>query len=153
MADLPRHTVTSPAYGEGGAIPATYTCKGLDQSPPWAFSGLPAGARYWAAVFDDPDAPGGTWTHWTWWDLPASSTGLAAGADVAALGAVEGVTSAKSVGYHGPCPPGGTHRYVLRLYATKEPLGLKRGASIADVHAALKAKAVASGTLTGTFAK
>lgn len=153
MAGLPRLTVTSPAYREGQPIPREFTCDGDDRSPPLAVAGFPPQARWWALVLDDPDAPRGTWTHWTFWDLPVADASLPAGADVAALGAVEGLTSAKEVGYHGPCPPGGTHRYVATAYATTDRLGLPRGAPVADVHAALRAKAVASGALLGTYGR
>lgn len=148
-----RLAVTSPAYQEGGSIPPRFTCEGADRSPPWAVAGIPADARFLHAVFDDPDAPGGTWTHWTWWDLPASVTGLPEGADVRALGATEGTTSARAVGYHGPCPPGGTHRYVLHVVATRDRLGLPRGAPVAHVWAALQGKAIAEGTLMGRFTR
>ena len=153
MPDLPKITVTSPAYAEGGRIPPQFTCAGADRSPPWSFAGIPAQARFLAAVFDDPDAPRGAGTHWTWWDLTADVGGVPEAADVTALGATEGTTSSKEVGYHGPCPPSGTHRYVLHVYATQEPLGLTRGASVADVHAALRSKAIAQGTLTATFSR
>jgi Raf kinase inhibitor-like YbhB/YbcL family protein len=153
MPDLPRLTVTSSAYAEGGSIPRDFSCDGGDRSPPLSIGGAPAGARYLAVVFDDPDAPRATWTHWTFWDLPVARGNLPAGADVKALGAVEGTTSAKSAGYHGPCPPGGTHRYIVHAYATGEPLGLPPGAAVDQVWKALQAKAVAEGTLMGRYTR
>lgn len=149
--DVRKFTVTSPAYQEGQSIPPEYTCDGADQPPPLVFAGMPSEARYLAVVLDDPDAPRGTWTHWTFWDLPVSKATLASGADVSAMGAKEGATSAGSVGYHGPCPPSGTHRYIVHAYATAGPLGLGTGASIEAVHKALESKAVAQGTLNGTY--
>jgi Raf kinase inhibitor-like YbhB/YbcL family protein len=151
MASL---TVTSPAYSEGKPIPAEFTCDGDGRSPPLSIAGLPPGVRFLSLVFDDPDAPRGTWTHWTFWDLPTGGKGpvdLPAGVDVEERGARQGRTSAGTVGYHGPCPPGGTHRYVVHAFASSEPLGLPNGASIEVVHAELKRKAFAMGTLTGTY--
>ena len=145
--------VTSSAYSEGQAIPREFTCDGQDWSPPLEIQGVPPAARFIALVLDDPDAPRGTWTHWTFWDLPVSHSRLAAGADVKALGARQGMTSARSVGYHGPCPPGGTHRYVVHAYATAGPLGLPEGAAVAAVQEAVKGKAIASGTLTGLYTR
>jgi Raf kinase inhibitor-like YbhB/YbcL family protein len=153
LPDLPKLSVTSSAYAEGAAIPKEFSCDGADRSPPLSIAGAPAGARYYALVFDDPDAPRGTWTHWTFWDLPVARGTLPAGADVKALGAKEGTTSSKSVGYHGPCPPGGTHRYVAHAFATNEPLGLQPGAGVDQVWKAVQAKAVAQGTLTGRYSR
>lgn len=144
-------TLTSPAFRDGQPVPREFTCQGRDTSPALAWTGAPAGTVGFALVLDDPDAPRGTWTHWTWWDLPATVTSLPAGVDVGRLGATEGTTSARSVGYHGPCPPSGRHRYIFTVHALREPLRLARGASIADVHAALNAKSLASCRLLGTY--
>src|SRR5688572_25975516 len=103
-------TVTSPAFQHGQPIPPLFTCKGQGVSPELRIAGVPAGAKGITLIVDDPDAPRGTWTHWTAWDLPADTKVLAQGASATALGGVEGMTSAKSTGYHGPCPPSGTHR-------------------------------------------
>lgn len=149
---MPPLTVTSSAFQPGQPIPAEFTCTGGDHIPPLTIRGAPAQARYLAVVFDDPDAPGGTWTHWTFWDLPVAKGDLARDAKVGALGAREGATSAGSVGYHGPCPPSGTHRYMVHAYATVDPLGLAAGASVPDVRSALKMRAIAQGTLQGTVA-
>jgi Raf kinase inhibitor-like YbhB/YbcL family protein len=54
-------------------------------------------------------------------------------------------------GYGGPCPPGGTHRYMFRLYALDAPLELSRSASRADVLSAIKGHIVAEGRLTGKY--
>jgi Raf kinase inhibitor-like YbhB/YbcL family protein len=151
---LPSLAVTSSAFSQGKPIPKEFSCDGGDRSPPLSIAGLPAGADYVAVVLDDPDAPKGTWTHWTFWDLPAAKAGnLPAGVAVEGLGAIQGTTSAGSVGYHGPCPPGGTHRYFVRAYATNGSLGLAKGASVDAVRKALKAKAVAQGELMGTYSR
>ncbi|HEY6065280.1 MAG TPA: YbhB/YbcL family Raf kinase inhibitor-like protein, partial [Thermoanaerobaculia bacterium] len=68
--------VTSPAFPEGGAIPAKYTCDGSDVSPPLEWSGVPAETKSLALICDDPDAPARVWVHWVAYDLPASSAGL-----------------------------------------------------------------------------
>lgn len=145
--------ITSPAYAEGQPIPAQFTCRGKDISPPFAWSGIPRNARSFAFILDDPDAPGGTWTHWTFWNLPAAAKGLEEGADVTDAGAVQGKTSAGTVGYHGPCPPSGTHRYVATLYALSQPLNLQLGASVTQLRAAMVGRILAQAKLTGTFTK
>src|SRR5215210_5313151 len=82
--------VRSTAFEEGGAIPPRYTCDGLDVSPPLQWNSVPDGTRSLALISDDPDAPSGT---------------------------VQGVNGAGTVGYTGPCPPSGTHRYFFKVYA------------------------------------
>ncbi|MFA5943123.1 MAG: YbhB/YbcL family Raf kinase inhibitor-like protein [Candidatus Thermoplasmatota archaeon] len=150
---MPGLKVTSSAYSEGQAIPAEFTCDGSDQSPPLVVEGIPPGAAFLAIILDDPDAPRGTWTHWTLWDLPAKHNHLPAGVAVNSLGARQGMTTAGTVGYHGPCPPSGTHRYIVHAFATAKPLGLPAGASVEAVHAALAGVAMAKGTLTGRYAR
>src|SRR5687767_8108851 len=92
--------VTSSAFAPGKPIPREYSGLGDDVSPPLAWTGVPREARALAIVVDDPDAPGGTWTHWTVWNILRDTTALPRGADVRALQGVEGMTSAKSAGYH-----------------------------------------------------
>jgi hypothetical protein len=145
--------LSSPAFREGQPIPVLFTCKGRDVSPQLAWSGLPAGTQALALVVDDPDAPRGTWTHWTLWDLPATVQGLPQGVDVAGLGAVQGTTTAGSQGYHGPCPPSGAHRYFFQLYALGGRLGLPPGSSVAELRKALQGRVLAEARLMGTFTK
>lgn len=150
---LPSLTVTSPAFQPGKPIPSEYTCDGGDHVPPMSIKGAPANARYLAVILDDPDAPRGTWTHWTFWDLPVAKGDLPKDAKVAALGAREGTTSAGSTGYHGPCPPSGSHRYIVHAYATVDPLGLPAGAPLSALQSALKGKALAEGMLASTYSR
>lgn len=145
--------VSSPAFPQGGRIPEQFTCKGNDVSPALALAHAPPGTKSFALILDDPDAPGGTWTHWTAWNLPASTTHLPEDVDVQTLRGVEGTTSAGSIGYHGPCPPNGTHRYFVRVYALSAKLELKEGAMVDQLRTAMAGKILASGELMGTFAK
>ncbi len=144
--------LTSSAFREGGSIPAKYTCKGTDTQPPLEFHDVPRVAKALALVVDDPDAPVGLWTHWTVWDLAPTMKGIPEGAGVVGHG-IEGLTTEKKIGWHGPCPPSGTHRYFFRLYALNQQLGLTRGAPIDAVKAAIKAHTIAAAELMGTFAK
>lgn len=134
-------------------MPRRFTCQGDERSPPLEVAGVPAGAKALAIIIDDPDAPRGTWTHWTAWDLPPGTTSIAEGFDVAAAGGREGTTSAGTTGYHGPCPPSGTHRYVFKVYALREKLGLAEGASVRAFRTAVQLAAIAYGELMGTYCK
>lgn len=110
-------TLSSSAFHAGSAIPKRHTCDGGDFSPPLSWSGVPAGTRSFAVVVDDPDARG--FTHWLLFNIPASTASLAEGIKPGALpaGAAEGSNDFGSIGYRGPCPPSGTHRYSHRVYA------------------------------------
>ena len=121
--------VRSTAFEDGARIPARYTCTGDDIPPPLTWSGVPAGTSRVAVVVDDPDAPGGTFLHW-FVLLGASAT--SAPEDIG--------------GYRGPCPPPGKpHHYRFSVFALDT-------ASALDADDVRK-KAVASGTLTGTFGR
>ncbi len=143
--------ITSSAFADGQPIPARHTCDGADTSPPLAFADVPDGTVALALIFDDPDAPSGTWTHWTWWNLPVSAADLAEGTDIAALGALVGQNSWGRNDYGGPCPPSGTHRYRFHAYALGAPLDLPGGAAVAKVRGQLERHALADAVLTGTF--
>jgi len=68
--------LTSTAFGQGGMIPAKYSCDGSDVSPPLAWDNAPTGTKSFALICDDPDAPMGTWVHWVYFDIPAATKSL-----------------------------------------------------------------------------
>ena len=146
--------VTSRAFQEGGMIPRRYTCDGEDVSPPLAWTGVPEGTKTIALISDDPDAPMGTWVHWVLFNLPANIKELAEAvpADKELLsGAKQGRNDFRRIGYGGPCPQGGTHRYFLRLYALDSVLDLAAGASKADLLKAIQGHVLAEGQLMGKY--
>lgn len=148
--------ISSPAFSEGGSIPHRYTCDGKDLSPPLSWSGVPAGAKSLALICDDPDAPSGDWVHWVVFDLPSSSAGLPEGVlprEQIAGGGRQGKNDFRKTGYGGPCPPGGTHRYVFTLYALDRELGLGTGTTKAQLSAAMKGHVLAEGRLTGKYSR
>ena len=153
---MPSLTITSSAFSQGAAIPVQYSCKGRDVSPPLAWSDPPAGTKSFALIVDDPDAPVGTWVHWVLYNIPPTARGLPeASATEAALadGSLNGRTSAGSPGYHGPCPPSGTHRYFFKLYALDSMLSLPSSADKARLLEAVQGHILAQGELMGTFSK
>ena len=148
--------ITSSAFSEGGAIPKHYTCDGPDVSPDLAWSGIPDGIASLALICDDPDAPMGTWVHWVLFNIPADADGLAAEIPSdAALenGARHGTNDFRRLGYGGPCPPGGTHRYFFKLYALDTMLELDSGISKAQLLEAMEGHILAEGQLMGTYSR
>ena len=143
--------LSSPAFAEGGSIPQRYTCQGDSVSPELNWSEAPAGAKSFALIVDDPDAPGGTFTHWVLFDLPAGMKQLPESAGP--IG-VSGSNSASRAGYMGPCPPSGSHRYYFRLYALDVPsLNLQAGAARSEVEAAMKNNIVGTAETMGRYEK
>ena len=146
--------LTSTVFQDGEAIPSKYTCDGQDVSPPLAWSAPPNGTKSFALINDDPDAPMGTWVHWVVYNLPASVRQLpeAFPADQERPdGTRQGRTDFGRIGYGGPCPPSGTHRYVFTLYALDTVLSLAPGATKADVEAALQGHILAQAQFIGTY--
>jgi hypothetical protein len=139
-------TVTSPAFTDGGVIPATYTCAGAGQQPPIGWTGDLHGAAAIAVVVDDPDAPGGTFVHLVVVDLPAGATSLGASLP---SGAAYARNSAGRIGWTPPCPPSGTHHYRFTVYGLSAATGLTAGASPEAAQSAIAAHAMAQGRLTG----
>jgi len=146
--------LTSSAFAEGAMIPAQYSCDGQDISPPLAWTDLPGGAKSLALICDDPDAPVGTWVHWVAFNLPPDMTGLpeAVAADKSLRGGgVQGTNSWRRIGYGGPCPPSGTHRYLFKLYALDNVLSLASNATAKDLQAAMKGHILAEAQLMGRY--
>jgi len=146
--------IKSSAFGSGEMIPAKYTCDGADFSPQLEWSGSPAGTRSFALICDDPDAPMGTWVHWVIYDIPPTATMLAEGItrekDLPG-GGTQGINDFRKIGYGGPCPPGGTHRYFFKLYALDTTLGLKPGITKDQLLKAMRGHILAEAQLMGTY--
>jgi Raf kinase inhibitor-like YbhB/YbcL family protein len=142
-------TVRSPAFAAGQAIPRVYTCSGRGTSPPLEWSATPDGTRELALLMRDIDAPGGKFVHWVVAGIPPGTDSVTAGH--APRGGVQGVNSAGTVGYTPPCPPHGDrpHRYLITILALTRHTNLRRGFDPSR----LSGTGLASGTLTGTYAR
>jgi Raf kinase inhibitor-like YbhB/YbcL family protein len=146
--------LSSPAFSDGALIPAQYTCTGDDFSPPLAWSDIPAGAKSLALIADDPDAPVRTWVHWVIFNLPVTEAGLPQGVKgekQLAGGGTQGTNSWRRIGYGGPCPPSGTHRYFFKLYALDTTMSLGNNTAAEDLQAAMKGHILAETQLMGRF--
>ncbi|HLF32743.1 MAG TPA: YbhB/YbcL family Raf kinase inhibitor-like protein [Cyclobacteriaceae bacterium] len=146
----------SKAFVEGGSIPTLYTCDGKDVSPPLSWEEVPGETRYLSLICEDPDAPAGLWIHWVIFNIPVSEPGLAENVPrMSSLknGAVQGKNTARQIGYGGPCPPGGTHRYFFRLYALDAPLNLGPEARKDDVVKAIEGHITGTAVLMGIYSR
>ena len=146
--------LTSAAFKDRQSIPAPYTCDGVNISPPLEWSGLPKATKTVAIVVDDPDAPSGTWVHWVLYNLPADNIGLVENVPASEnlkAGGFQGKNDFGKIGYGGPCPPSGTHRYFFKIYALDSELSLKAGATKAELMKAMEGHIVLEGQLMGTY--
>lgn len=142
--------VTSPAFKHEGMIPSRYTCDGRDMTPPLRFEDLPKGAASLALVLDDPDAPMGTFDHWVVWNIPPGTTSVEEGREPQG---VQGRTSFGRMGYGGPCPPRGVHRYFFKLYALDAMLNLPAGSRKRDLEQAMKGHVIEQAVLMGKYSR
>jgi Raf kinase inhibitor-like YbhB/YbcL family protein len=140
-------TISSPAFPDGAPIPAQYTCKGANVSPPLAWS-APLGG---ALVVDDTDAPRGPYVHWIVVGIPPGPGSTADGQTPA--GGTSLPNSAGQAGYSGPCPPAGTgvHHYRFTLYQLPATYQLPAGLVGVPAAQAITKAASAQAQFTGTF--
>ena len=151
--------LNSSAFTQFADIPSQHTCDGGDQSPPLAWSGVPADAKSLVLIVDDPDAPDPaapkmTWAHWVLYNIAPRSNGLGAGrSGIPELpaGTLEGLNDWKQTGYRGPCPPIGRHRYFHKLYALDVVLPVLHPATKATVERAMQGHIMAQCELVGHY--
>lgn len=144
----------STAFHYGGMIPSKHTCDGTNLSPQLSWSNVPEGTESLAILCDDPDAPGGTWVHWVIFNIPANTKELAEGIhsyQSHSNGTTHGKNDFGRLGYGGPCPPGGTHRYFFKIYALDQVLLVKPGATKTDVENSMRGHILGQGELMGKY--
>jgi Raf kinase inhibitor-like YbhB/YbcL family protein len=137
----------SSAFSDKEKIPAKYSRRGDDVSPPLTWHNPPKGTKSYVLTVKDPDAPAGTFTHWVIFNIPGKLTRLPEGVPkkkVLDNGAEQGRNDFGSIGYEGPDPPG-THRYVFTLTALDVEKIKKPSKKI------LKQHTLGEATLTGMY--
>jgi Raf kinase inhibitor-like YbhB/YbcL family protein len=152
-----RMQLTSAAFKNEGKIPRKYTCEGDDRSPPLEWSGAPQETKSFALIVDDPDAPDPAkplrvYVHWVLCNIPANTTGLDENGDLPAS-TVVGVNDFGNVGWGGPCPPTGRHRYFFKLYALDAALSGLASPKKKDLENAMEGHILAQAELMGTYQK
>jgi hypothetical protein len=141
--------VRSSAFQSGGMLPAQFTCQGANHNPPLHIQSIPKGAKSLALIVEDPDAPGGLFTHWLVWNIDPTTTEI--GEKGLPQHAVQGTNDFDKVGYSGPCPPSGTHRYYFRIFALDQVITLKPGAKRGALDRALEGHIISRGELMARF--
>ena len=148
-------TVTSRSFASNATIPVDASCDGGERSPQLTWSAPPDGTKSLAVVLDDPDAPGGTYTHWLVFDIPPDTSSLAEGVDLSTVpGARTGMNDAQNVRYGGPCPPRREiHRYVFHVYALDVLIEAPEGVTKAALYAKMNGHVVGMGFIVGLFSR
>ena len=149
-------TVVSSAFNAGETIPSKYTCDGVNISPPLAWKNIPNQTKSIVLISDDPDAPAKTWVHWVCYDIPPTIDKLEeriAETDILPNGGKQGINDFRHVGYGGPCPPGGTHRYFFKIYALDSMLNFPARKTKQDVEKAMEGHILDSGQLVGVYSR
>ena len=116
--------ISSPAFNNNGLIPVHYTCQGNDIIPPLAFKNIPPHTASLVLILEDPDAPGGTFTHWLLWNIDPKTRGIgghvpgeARGVQASSRGRCHGVTSESSR------EPGAEAPGVRRVHSSLSSVG------------------------------
>ena len=146
----------SSAFQQEGLVPSQYTCDGANVSPPLTWSDPPAKTQSFALISDDPDAPVGTWVHWVAWNIPPAARSLDENVpkkDALPNGMKQGTTDFRKIGYGGPCPPSGTHRYFFKLYALDTTLNLPPRTTKKDLDRAMQRHILAQAELMGKYSR
>jgi Raf kinase inhibitor-like YbhB/YbcL family protein len=141
-------TVSSKAFQPNGFIPKKYTCEGYNTNPPIDISGIPEHAKSLVLFMEDPDAPGKTFIHWVLWNLPVKNH-----IQEDELTGDQGVNDFGDRGYGGPCPPSGTHRYYIKIYALNELLDIPHFSTKETVEHAMEDHIIAYGELMGRYSR
>jgi Raf kinase inhibitor-like YbhB/YbcL family protein len=138
--------ISSPAFQHEGDIPSKYTCDGEGINPPLQIEKIPENTVSLAIIMEDPDAPKGTFDHWLLWNISPGSHIMEN-----SIPGISGTNSADKTGYHGPCPPSGSHRYYFYVFALDAELDLEAGAGKRKLQEAMRPHVLAKGSIMGRY--
>lgn len=148
--------ITSDSFKESELIPSKYTCDDKNISPQLAWDKPSDKIKTFAIIAEDPDAPGGNFIHWVAFNIPANVLDLPE--DVTPIKNIPeevlfGTNNFGHIGYGGPCPPSGTHRYFFRIYGLDSAMHLEAGSEKMDLINAMKNHIIAEGELMGKYSR
>ena len=138
-------------FRDGEMIPERYTCDGRNINPPLDFSGIPKGTKSLALIIDDPDSPSGVFTHWIVWNISPDNKAIKENS--VPRGSVQGPNDFGHVGYGGPCPHQGTHRYRFRVFALDVLLAVPTNPVKDYISKAMDGHVLDSAVLTGVYGR
>jgi Raf kinase inhibitor-like YbhB/YbcL family protein len=132
-------TLGSTNFAAGGMMPKTNTCDKGNLSPGLHWTNAPAKTQSFALVGVAYDSPLGSIYGWVVYNIPATTTGFAAGIKDFPDGVVVGPNSLGDAAYRGPCPPDShLHHYAFIIYALDANLDVNSDAAPPEVMKAIK---------------
>lgn len=140
--------LSSPQFTNNEMMPKKFTCEGDDVNPELIIEGISSDAISLALIVDDPDAQRGTWVHWVVFNIPVIER-----IEENSIPGTQGSNDSGKNGYHGPCPPSGTHRYFFKIYALDKKLDLNPGAGKAQLEKAMQGHILDKAELFGLYKK
>jgi len=138
-------------FGNGKRIPSKYTCDGENINPPLEFIDVPKNAKSLVLIVDDLNSPSKAWSHWLLWGIPANVRKIPE--DSVPTDAIEGVNDFGKIGYGGPCPHLGEHRYQFKLYALDAEFKSTKELTKSNLENAIKVHVIEQAVLTGTYSR
>ena len=140
--------ITVSPFKDQGTIPAAFTCDGANINPAILIREIPEQTKSFAVTMVDIDSTYGLFVHWIMFNIPVTAR-----IEKNSSQGEVGLNDFKTLGYGGPCPHSGTHRYEFRLYALECFLELKRGCSLAELENAMIGHILESSLCTGTYGR
>ena len=145
-------TLSSPDMTAGGAMPVAFTCDGQSQSPSLSWTNGPTGTVGYAIAMHHIPGPGDTHWYWVVYNIPATTTKVAAGASAPGTLGTNSVNS--QLAYAPPCSKGpGIKTYTYTVYALSAAPSFAAGTKVSrDVLlAAISNITLASSSLDVTY--
>jgi Raf kinase inhibitor-like YbhB/YbcL family protein len=143
--------LTSDAFSNNSPIPSIYSGDEDNINPPLKISEVPDNAQSLLLIVDDPDAPMGTFTHWLMWNIDPNTQEI--GENDWPEGAEQGLNDAGELGYTGPKPPSGTHRYFFKLYALDKKIDAPSNINREDLEKMAQESMIEKAELIGTYSR
>jgi hypothetical protein len=142
--------ITSTVFQDGEEIPKEHSYDGGNQNPPLTFSEVPREAKSLVLIVEDPDAPSGTFTHWILYNMSPATLQIPKGQ--LPLETQQATNDFGQIGYGGPKPPSGTHRYAFKLFALDTTLdGVRPTDKRPVLDVAMKGHVIDQAQLVGIF--
>jgi Raf kinase inhibitor-like YbhB/YbcL family protein len=132
-----------------GVFPKSATCNGGDHRPTLSWTKAPSGTKGFVIELIDSDAPGGTFTHWLLYNIPAATTQIG---QALPKGSVQGYNEFGKRAYSGPCPPSGQlHHYHIYVVALDQDLHIPAPVDRFNLEAALHGHVLGKAELVATY--
>lgn len=142
--------ILSAVFNDGENIPPKFTCDGDNTLPGFSVSGVPEQSKSLVFIMDDPDSPTGTWDHWIIFNVSPDTKEIAEGKEPAGI---RGKNSWGEIGYGGPCPGRGSHRYFFKVYALDSMIDLSEGTDKSTLLETMQGHILDSAELMGRYEK